>query len=371
MLLGATACSRVDRSNALPGAASPALTPPPPATALAIAPAARERLVLLAGGDVSFGRVVGQELLRAPARDLFAGLGAWIAGADLRFANLEGPLSDQKGETQRVGRPLVFTGPPGGADALSRAGFSVVSTANNHAWDYGRAALFETMTNLERVGITYAGTGRDRQQAYQPAVVAVGGFRVGFLAVTDIWNQGPLGEHEGASFVAEADGAVLAKAVRRLQGSGEVDAVVVSYHGGSEYLDEPVQRTQAILRGAIDAGADVVLGHHPHVVQGVEWRAGKPIFYSLGNLLMRMNKDQAWTEFGLVARVTLSREGRAEVAACPTRIDGITPVPLYRSVNRQWYERRFFGHLGAVSRRVGGVVIGAAGADGCAELTAP
>jgi poly-gamma-glutamate capsule biosynthesis protein CapA/YwtB (metallophosphatase superfamily) len=265
----------------------------------------------------------------------------------------------------------VFTGPPVGADALVRAGFSVVSTANNHAWDYGKTALFETMDNLERVGLPYAGTGRDRAAAYRPTILDREGFRLGVIAVTDIWNQGALSTHPGAEYVAEADEQRLADAVRALRAEPGIAAVVVSYHGGSEYIDEPLQRTKRILRAAIEAGADAVIGHHPHVVQGVEWVGGRPIFYSLGNLLMRMHKDHPWTEFGFMARLELSRRGALKVEACPYRIFGITPLPLFSDKLREVYERRFWEHLRGISRRVGGTQIGRVGEDGCAGLSPP
>jgi poly-gamma-glutamate synthesis protein (capsule biosynthesis protein) len=374
MALAGAGC-REEPSRGGEASAAPKLSasaaPKPSASAAAVLPPRRDRLVLLAGGDVSLGRLVGQILLREPERELFSTLTPWLSTADVRFANLESQLSDQKGETQKPTLPLVFTGPPGGADALARAGFSVVSTANNHAWDYGKAALFETMDNLERVGIAYAGTGRDRAAAYRPVILDRDGFRLAMIAVTDIWNQGPLATHPGAEYVAEADEERLASAVRALRADATVAAIAVSYHGGSEYIDEPLKRTTRVLRAAIDAGADVVIGHHPHVIQGVEWRAGRPILYSLGNLLMRMHRDYPWTELGYMARIELVRGAPPRVEACPYRIFGITPLPLYREAHREVYERRFFDHLGAISKRVGGTALGPPGPDGCAPLAPP
>lgn len=321
---------------------------------------------MLAGGDISFGRLVGQMLLRDPGADFFSSLRPWMEAADVRFANLEGPLSDQHGETVKPGQPLVFTGPPVGAGALARAGFGVVSTANNHAWDYGEGALLETLALLDRAGVRHAGTGRDRDEARRAAVIDVGGFRLAVLAVTDIWNQGELSRHPADAFVARADTGLLAEAVRAAR--TEADAVVVSYHGGDEYTDEPLGRTRALLRAAVDAGADAVFGHHPHVIQGVEWYRGKPIFYSLGNLLMRMHRDHPWTELGYMARVELRRGAPPTVEACPFRILGVEIRPLAADPARVLHERRFFGHLQAISARLGGVSAASPDADGCARV---
>jgi poly-gamma-glutamate synthesis protein (capsule biosynthesis protein) len=330
------------------------------------APPSKDHVVLLAGGDISFGRLVGRMLLRDPGLDFFSSLRPWMGSADVRFANLEGPLSDQKGETVKPGQPLVFTGPPEGAAALARAGFGVVSTANNHAWDYGEPALLETLVHLDRAGIRHAGTGKDREEAWRPAVIDVGGFRVAVIAVTGIWNQGALSRHPADAFVARADADRIAEAVRGARAGA--DAVVVSYHGGAEYTDEPLAGTRAMLHAAVDAGADVVIGHHPHVIQGVEWYGGRPILYSLGNLLMRMHRDHAWTELGYLARITLRRGGPPGVEACPFRIYGVEIRPFVGDRDRGAYERRFFDHLRAISKGLGGVVVGEPGADGCARI---
>ena len=351
-----------------------AAAPPPSAPALVSAdpPRASERraITLIAGGDISFGRLVGQLLIAEPERDFFKAIRPWLDAADVRFGNLEGPLSDQRGETQKPGQQLVFTGPPEGVAALARARFTVVSTANNHAWDYGEAALRETMDRLGAAGVRHVGTGADRASSRAPVIVEIEGFRLGFLAVTDIWNQGSLARHPADPMVARADPTELVSAVRALRESGAADAIVVSYHGGEEYTDHPIPRAAAMLRAAIDAGADVVLGHHPHVVQGVEWHRGKPILYSLGNLLMRMHRDHKWTELGYLARVELSRTAPPAVWACPFRVHGVDVLPLAGDRDRAPYERMFFDHLTAISAPFGGVTVAPPAADGCARLTA-
>jgi poly-gamma-glutamate synthesis protein (capsule biosynthesis protein) len=373
VLAASASCGRADRSSSAPDAAVTPEPPPPSPSATADAPEApaapRAAITLIAAGDVSFGRIAGQMLLRDPSTDFFGSIRPWLASADVRFANLEGPLSEQKGETQSPTVPLVFTGPPSGADALARAGFTLVSTANNHAWDYGERALIETIENLDRAGVVHAGTGRDREASRRAAVVDVGGFHLAVIAVTDIWNQGPLVKHRADAFVGRAEEADLAAAVKAARAGAE--AVIVSYHGGVEYTDTPITRTRGILHAAIDAGADAVIGHHPHVIQGVEWYRGKPILYSLGNLLMRMHRDHPWTELGYMGRLELHRGAPPGVEACPFRIAGLEVKPFAGDKDRAAHERRFFDHLRSISVLVGGVTIGAPGADGCARLSPP
>jgi poly-gamma-glutamate synthesis protein (capsule biosynthesis protein) len=357
--------------------------------------ATRPSLVILAAGDVEMGRAMGKRLLREPTYEPFTTIAPLLASADVRFANLEGPISDQHGETMSPNNMLIFNGPPAGADALARARFTIVSTANNHAWDYGKSAMLETLAHLDRVGVLHAGTGASREAAHKAAIVEHGGARVAFLAVTDVWNQGPLDKHEAIDFVARADASELASAVAELRKDTTLDGVVVSYHGGDEYMDLPTARTRAIAHAAIDAGADAFIGHHPHVVQGVEAYRGRLVFYSLGNLLMQMHRDYAWTEFGMLMRLTLRRGDRPRAEVCPFRILGLVPLPLAGpqaapkasaswaqpapkasasgAVPRKPLEALFFGHLRDISANLGGaserVRFGATGADGCAPVT--
>ena len=179
--------------------AKPAPAPEPPKQA---EPAPSPSLVVFAGGDVNFGRECGQAILKDPSYDPFAAVAPVWADADLRFANLESQLSDQDGETQSPRNRLIFTGPPGGADTLARANIHVVSTANNHAWDYGRKAMFETLSNLKRAGVAHVGTGENLAEAYRPAVFEIKGWSIAIFAVTHIWNYGHIHEHQGQRHVA-------------------------------------------------------------------------------------------------------------------------------------------------------------------------
>ncbi len=310
---------------------------------------------------------MGQILLRDPRHDPLASVAAILATGNVRFVNLESQLSDQGGVTMSPHNPLVFTGPPSGADALARAQITIVSTANNHAWDYGKKAFLETLDNLDRVSVLHVGTGRTRAEAYAPVIVERNGLRIAFLAVTDIWNQGPLEKHEAVDFVARADAGTLADSVASARASADV--VIVSYHGGDQYVDVPTARTRTILRAAIDAGADAILGHHPHVIHAVEFRSGRPILYSMGNLLMKMHRDYPWTGYGYMARLTLVKGQAPRVEVCPYRIVGLVPTLLASAKERGGFERVFFGHLRQVSSALGATTrIGAPGIDGCAEV---
>ena len=317
---------------------------------------------------MSFGRDLGQDLLRDPETRFFTALEPLLDRADLRFVNLECPLSDQRGETQSPWVKLVFTGPPAGAGALANAKIDVVSLANNHAWDYGRKALFETIEHLDRAGVAHAGTGRTREEAYRPAVIERKGLRVAFLAVTAMWNQGVLYKHPGAEHVADAERTSLVANVRAARARADVDIVIVSHHGGVEYLDLPLDKTRTLAKAAIDAGADAVIGHHPHVAQGLEWHRGKPILYSLGNLVMQMSEGRPKVS-GFLARLRLSKGESAGVEVCPLRFPMYLGVPLTGHAGRALLEKRFFDRLRRVSSPLGGIEVAETAEDGCASVT--
>ena len=340
---------------------------PPPAPA-------RDQLTLVAGGDACFGRLVGQEILKNPAFNPFES-SARIAGpADVRFVNLESQLSDQKGETQSPTMKLKFTGPPGGADALARGRIDIVSTANNHMWDYGKAAFFETLANLERAGVKYVGAGHTREQAYSPVVVEAGGLRIAFVAFTGIWNQGGLEYHEGRDHVAKAGREAAITGVKAARALAGVDFVVVSYHGGEEYVSVPLQLAIDLHRATIDAGADAVIGHHPHVTQAVEVYKGKPIFYSLGNYVMRMHGTHLETEIGYLARITFSKSAPPAAWVCPFRVAGVVPRPvlLADDPRRDIYERMFRQRVRVTQGSiVSPAKIGSTEEDGCARVSGP
>lgn len=355
------------RPLAAGSAAAPRSSALPPAASAAPSPAKAAPLVIVAGGDVNLGRECGQAILADPHYDPFRFMGPIWGDADVRFVNLESQLSDQNGETQSPRNRLIFTGPPGGAETLAQAGIAVVSTANNHAWDYGRGALFETLENLARAGVKKAGTGRNLDEAYEPAVVEAGGRRVAVVAVTQIWNQGPIEQHEGRSYVAWARLRRVTAALERAR--READFVMLSYHGGVEYVDAPIDETRRFIDHALATGlVDVVIGHHPHVPQGVGFAHGRPVFYSLGNFVFAGHDWAPWTLTSFVARLELDAGGRLHASACPIALDGHVPKPIPPSDPQSERARQ---HLVETSSSVGGARVGAADARGCFPLEAP
>jgi poly-gamma-glutamate synthesis protein (capsule biosynthesis protein) len=203
---------------------------------------------------------------QAPAglRALWADVEPLFQGADLAFANLETPIAPATG---RPGRPFQFNAPAELPAALRESGIRILATANNHAFDQGRRGLQETLDRLDGEGLLAVGSGRDRAQAEETRMVEVRGLRVAFLAFTDIFNV-DLDRQATQPWVRGLDPARAAEAVRAAR--AQADLVVVSVHWGIEYFREPSRRQRTLAAQLAQAGADLILGHHPHVLQPVE-----------------------------------------------------------------------------------------------------
>jgi len=270
---------------------------------------AREVVVeLIAVGDVMLGRDI------ASVSDPLSGITPWLRSADLALGNLECIIAE--GGTARPG-PYRLRAPSSAATVLGDAGFDLLGLANNHALDYGPEGLAETVARLHEAGIATMGAGPGAAGAAQPVMRDVGGLRLAFLAFNTVADPDDRPEAGGwtRAIWDEAE-AVNAIAAARAAADGQVPlAIIVSIHWGYEYelRPDPAQRDAA--RAMLDAGADLVIGHHPHVVQGTEVRAGGFVAYSLGNLVF--DQQQGETRQGLALRVIFDREGLRAVQALP------------------------------------------------------
>jgi poly-gamma-glutamate synthesis protein (capsule biosynthesis protein) len=326
----------------------------------------RRPLVIVAGGDVNFGRECGQAIIADPGYDPFRFVAPLWRDADLRFVNLESQLSEQGGETQHPRNRLIFTGPPGGGKTLAQAGIHVASTANNHAWDYGKKAMLETLDNLAAASVKSVGTGRTLDAAYAPAVFELHGRSVAVFAVTQIWNAGDIETHQGRHHVAWARLNRMSGALKRAR--DEYDLVLLSYHGGVEYVDVPPPQTRRFVEALAKTGfVDAVIGHHPHVPQGIGFTRGVPIFYSLGNFVFAGHDWAPWTKFGFLARLEVVEKAMG-VSACPYSLDGHLPKPLAAKDPASARARQ---HLIEMSKAVGdSAIVGDANANGCFPIAA-
>lgn len=272
-------------------------------------------------GDIMLGGTASEFVERYGYDYPFEYVAAELARGDVIFGNLEGPLT-VRGEA--VDKQFAFRTPPDKvAPALARAGFDVLSLANNHSLDYGPRGLFDTLAALEDAGLKAAGAGADSAAARAPVVVSANGLDVGFLAYSNTFPASfwATAERPGTAFgYAQHIHADVTQLRER------VDVVVVSFHWGQEANTALREYQPRLARVAIDAGADIVAGHHPHILQGVEYYEGGVIFYSLGNFTFGSYSERARSS--VIAHVLAGPGGVREVELVPINV--YNPEVLFR-----------------------------------------
>lgn len=210
-----------------------------------------------------------------------------FARAAITIVNLETPLCGPH-------RPIEKTGPcirvdPAVASGLRAASIRCVALANNHIFDYGLDGLEETIRALDAHGIAHHGAGRTHEEAIRPISQAIRGHRVALVSLAEGEFARCEGDGPGA---ARLDSTECLDAIRRAAAAHDI--VIVSVHGGSEYQSFPSPAVQRRYRRLVDAGARLVLGHHPHILQGIEWYRDAVIAYSLGNFLFDHHALLRW-----------------------------------------------------------------------------
>jgi poly-gamma-glutamate capsule biosynthesis protein CapA/YwtB (metallophosphatase superfamily) len=248
------------------------------------------RATFLAFGDVNLGRWLGQKIIKGDIDFPFARINLTKDSADIIFANLECPLSDQKGETGDPKNNLVFTGPPQGTQTLKNAGITVVSTANNHAFDYHEKAVYETLDRLTAAGILHVGSSKSKEKLFDPIIIEENNIKIAIFAVTAFMNFTP---KNWQNVVASSDTIRLLEKIKKVRNT--VDVVVLSYHGGVEYADHPAEKVKQFALWCVNNGVDIFIGHHPHVTFGIEKIGHKIVIYSLGNFVF-YQPQQYWTQ---------------------------------------------------------------------------
>lgn len=241
---------------------------------------------------------------------------------DILFGNLEGPISD-KG--QKVGSIYSFRNDPKAIEGLVFAGFDILSVANNHAFDYGREAMEDTFLRLKEVGIDYVGGGFSEKEAYGPIIREINGAKIAFSAYTNLGSEfwGAKDERSGIAWLEKER---MEKEIKSAK--NQADIVIVSFHYGEEYFSEPIPFQISISQTAIDGGADLVVGHHPHVVQKIEKYKSGYIAYSLGNFIF----DQGFSEEtrkGLILKVLVEDGKIKEVIPIKIKLNKYFQPEIY------------------------------------------
>lgn len=269
---------------------------------------------LFVAGDCVNDRTAGDGPSVAPA------LAERVAAADLSLVNLEAPVpTDAPPATKAGPTKSAAAGTP---STLRDAGFDAVTLANNHIMDYGTTGLEQTLADCRAAGLDTCGAGPDRDAAMAPLLTTVDGTSVAVFSFCEQEFGIATATEPGTAPISHPD------ARRRVSEAAEAaDVVVVAAHGGVEYVPLPPPRRQRQLRAFVDAGADAVVGHHPHVPQGWEVYDDAPIFYSLGNFLFEQPRRPK-TRWGLAVELALDDEGVVAADLLPTELVDGTARPL-------------------------------------------
>jgi len=312
------------------------LTPPqdaaPTQTSSAKTPAAptapeRREYTLLFTGDVMLSRAVGSRMAAQKDWSLpFHLIADTLRSADLRYCNLECPVSDRGRNLHHL---YSFRADPRAIEGLRATGFNVVSQANNHAYDWGPEALLDSLERLRAAGVRPVGAGQNILAAHYPLLVHVGGLRIAFLAYVDIDpKEAAAGvDRPGVAWLDPAQTLADIRFARPL-----ADLVIVCPHWGVEYAFKPTRGQVELSHQMIDAGADMIVGSHPHVVQPLEKYHDHWIAYSLGNFVFDQQNPAAHR--GLMLRVTVRDKQIADVLPIDIKINSSFQAALAPDTSR-------------------------------------
>lgn len=268
---------------------------------------------LTIAGDWAPIRAFGPIIENDPV-SIYGDLFPLISQSDLSIVNLEAPLSDQGEAVSKSG--AVFKGEKKHISGLTSVPFDVVTLANNHMFDFGQAAFQETLAGLDENNINHVGAGNCLADAAKPLIMTVKGLTiaiVNFSEGEDLTGAGP-----DTPGVMGWDLPLMEETVRGLKGT--VDFILVIAHCGIEYIAFPPPYVTGALQRMADAGADLVVGHHPHVPQGVTVHNGVPICYSLGNFVFYQDTRLFHRKQGYMVRATVKKNHPPALELIPYQI---------------------------------------------------
>ncbi len=280
---------------------------------------------IVAVGDILLTRGVQRQIEKHTEKYPFEKVTEMLSRADLVFGNLENPLTNN---CEQAEKKYSFRAEPRYTEILRAASFDVLSLANNHSLDCGSEGLIETIDNLEKEGLSWLGAGKSTNDAGTPVYHHVNEIKIAFVGFTAISPRKLAERSPHVAFATDENVARSIKAARQ-----RADVVIVSFHWGTEYADRPNVEQIRFADAAVAAGADVILGHHPHVLQGFQFleRPNRDraaiIAYSLGNFLfdspVKLNRRVGES---LVLKLRLDKNGLVAAEAVPIVIKNYRPV---------------------------------------------
>ena len=245
---------------------------------------AEARVSFCAVGDILLDRGIRKKIKQNSIDYPFENVGEFINKFDLAFCNLECPISARGASTGKI---YCFRADTNFFAGIKNAGFNIFSMANNHTIDWGRKACMDTREIIEKHNLYAVGAGKDQKEARKPVIIRMNGLKFALFAYVGLPLKGLIwpASKPGPAQASIDDIITEIKKIRE-----QVDFVVVSFHWGIEYQHKPMANQVEWAHKVIDAGADLVIGHHPHVLQSIEVYKNRFILYSLGNFVFDQHK---------------------------------------------------------------------------------
>ena len=269
---------------------------------------------MIAVGDIMLSRAVEQKMIEYnDYKYPFLKIAGITNKADIVFGNLETTIIE--GRAIKDGE-MIFRADPRSIEGLKFAGFNVLSIANNHIMNFGKAGLESTIKILDENNILHIGAGTSEEEIYKPVIKDIKGIKFAFFGFTYNFDQRKSSDGEIYG-VANMSIAKMKENVEKAKSKNDI--VIVSMHAGTEYKTSSSSFQENFARRAIEAGADLIIGHHPHVVQNVEKYKQGYIIYSLGNFVF----DQMWsneTRLGVIAEIIFKDKKVKSIEFIPVKI---------------------------------------------------
>jgi len=271
----------------------------------------------VAVGDIMIGRGVNESILKRTPKWPFEKLSKYLNNSDIVFGNAEFSIATSSPAIKE----FILGASTTAIKSLKLSGFNIVSLANNHSFDFHNKGLLELISELDKLGICYVGAGKTHQEAQEFKTITKKNTKISFLAYSLLEPDKILSEKNlpAMSMFSEEK---LKDDIQKAKKSS--DFVFVSFHWGIEYSSAPTRYQKKVAHLAIDSGASVIIGHHPHVFQGVEIYNKGIILYSLGNLIFD-SKDKK-TKEGLVFECLISSNSIHEPSLLPIYIENLRPT---------------------------------------------
>ena len=271
-------------------------------------------------GDIMMDRGVEQVAKRSGYASLFENVSYLWENSDYVLGNLESAvLNKDKSDYTKADKEIHLATVPEAIEALKEVGFNLMGVSNNHLADFGRKGVIDTLNILDRYELDYVGAGRNLEEAKKYHLTEVNNIKIATVAISDVIPKGASAQENKAGILSINSSGYL-EVIN--DASEEADLTIVIAHFGEEYVDV-TEEQETLAHDYIDAGADIVIGGHPHIVQPVETYKDGIIFYSIGNFVFDQGLTR--TKDSMVINFTINEDGGSQFEVIPVRIKDAIP----------------------------------------------